>query len=190
MSKIVFREDGCILVKDVRLSYEHVFKKWAKNPEKEKPKYSGKFMLDVKTHGAEIKALVAHVQKLRAEWFKEGGVGAAHIFFQDGANSGKPEYEGHWVISASEDTRPDVLNLDKSRVNEEDGIVYSGCYVNVLIRPWKQSNVHGKRINANLLAVQFKRDGEAFSSVSRPDMNEAFDDEGGDGGFGDDDIAF
>ena len=47
-------------------------------------------------------------------------------------------------------------------LEESDDVVYGGCFVNVLIRPWKQDNKHGKKINANLRAVQFEKDGEAF----------------------------
>ena len=42
-TNLVFREDGCILIKNVRLSYPHLFKAWAKNPDKETPKYSGRW---------------------------------------------------------------------------------------------------------------------------------------------------
>ena len=39
---------------------------------------------------------------------------------------------------------------------------YSGCYVYGSITLWLQNNSYGKKINANLRAVQFERDGEAF----------------------------
>lgn len=173
-ANLVFREDGCILIKNVRLSYPHLFKAWAKNPDKETPKYSGRFLMDKKTHAADIKSLGAHISKLMQEHFK-GRIPAAMLFMRDGAGSAKPEQEESWLIAASESRRPDVINRDKSRLNEEDDIVYAGCFVNVLIRPWAQANIHGKRLNANLLAVQFVRDGERFGA-ERPDTDEAFGD--------------
>jgi hypothetical protein len=170
---VKFLDDGCILVKDVRLSYEHVFKKWGMN-EGDNKKFSGKFLLDKKTHAADIKALGAFLVAFQTAAF-DGRIPNDKLFLQDGANSGKAEMENCFVISASEDKAPDVINRDKSRINEDDDIVYSGCYVNVLIRPWKQANKFGKRVNANLLAVQFVRDGERFSGIERPDIDSVFD---------------
>lgn len=171
--KIVFRTDGTILIKDVRLSYPHLFEKWGKN-EGDKKKYSAKFLLDKKTHEAEIKALAAHIVGIETETFK-GRLPNDKRFLTDGAVQNKEGMDKYWVISASEDTAPDVINRDKSRINEKDDIVYAGCYVNVLIRPWTQNNSYGKRVNANLLAVQFVRDGDKFSGIERPDTDEAFD---------------
>lgn len=178
MSNIVFMDNGCILVKNVRLSYPHLFKKWGKN-DSDKKKFSAKFLMDKKTHAAEIKALGAAITRIMTEAFK-GKIPTDKLFLRDGAASGKEEMEGSWVISASEDKAPDVINRDRSRINEDDDIVYAGCFVNVLLRPWTQNNSYGKRVNANLLAVQFVRDGERFSGVERPDMDEAFEDISGD----------
>lgn len=177
MSKhLTFREDGCILVKNVRLSYPHLFKPWGMNEGDDK-KYSAKFLLDKKTHADDVKALGQHLVKLQTEAFK-ARVGNDKLFLRDGAETGKEEMKDQWMISASESKRPDVLNRDRTRINEEDDIVYAGCFVNVLIRPWAQNNKFGKRINANLLAVQFVKDGERFSGIERPDMDDVFDDVG------------
>lgn len=170
---VIIRDDGCILVKNVRLSYPHLFQKWGKDGD-DKKKYSAKFHLDKKTHAEDIKLLGQHIAGLMTEYFK-GRIPNDKLFLKDGANEGKDETADQFVISASEDRAPDVMNRDKSRINESDDIVYAGCYVNVLLRPWKQENKYGKRINANLLAVQFVKDGEPFSSVERPDADEAFD---------------
>jgi hypothetical protein len=188
---VVFRDDGCILVKNVRLSYPHLFEKWGKEGDGKK-KYSAKFHLDKKTHAADIKALGAHITEFMTTAFK-GRIPNDKLFLKDGANEGKDELKDVFLLSASEDKAPDVINRDKSRINENDDIVYAGCYVNVLIRPWAQNNQYGKRVNANLLAVQFVRDGEPFSSIERPDVDEAFDDvsedfeDGGETGSDEDD---
>lgn len=173
-ANVTFREDGCILVKNVRLSYPHLFQKWGKN-EGDKKKYSATFLMDKKTHAADIKALGSHIAALMTEYFK-GRIPSDKLFMKDGGGeNGKPETEGYFILKASEDRAPDVINRDKSRINEDDDIVYAGCYVNVLLRPWKQQNNFGKRVNANLLAVQFVKDGERFSGIERPDTNEAFE---------------
>jgi hypothetical protein len=185
---VTYRDDGCILVRNVRLSYPHLFTKWGMN-EGDKKKYSAKFFLDKATHAADIKGLGQHLAAMMQEAFK-GRIPNDKLFLRDGKDSGKEDQADQWVIAASEDRAPDVINRDKSRVNEDDDIVYAGCYVNVLIRPWVQKNKFGKRINANLLAVQFVKDGERFSGIERPDTDEAFgdisedfDDQADNGGF-------
>lgn len=43
-----------------------------------------------------------------------------------------------------------------------DGKPYSGCYVNATLEIWPQDNKFGRRINCQLKALQFVRDGDAF----------------------------
>jgi hypothetical protein len=68
-----------------------------------------------------------------------------------------------------------------------DNRPYSGCYVNCIIELWAQNNAYGKRINANLLAVQFYKDGQPFGDAgANASVNDfdAFDDESDDDIFG------
>ena len=60
-------------------------------------------------------------------------------------------------------------------LTEDDNKLYPGCYVNVVITLWAQNNKFGKRINANLLAVQFVKDGNPFGEA-RVDVGSIFDD--------------
>lgn len=86
-------------------------------------------------------------------------------------------YEGAWYVTARNRNRPKVMDADgKTPLAEEDGRPYSGCYCNVWIRIWAQDNEFGKRVNASLEAVQFVRDGEAFSGAA-PISDEEFEDE-------------
>ena len=57
-----------------------------------------------------------------------------------------------------------MIDRDKTPLTEEDGKIYSGCYVNAIVELWSMNNEYGKRICGNLLGVQFFRDGEAFAS--------------------------
>ena len=183
MSKVIFNEEqGTIQIKDVRLSYPHLFKPWAQNDDQDK-KYSARFLLPTATHGAEIKAIQQYLTKMMAEKFK-ARIPLDKLFMRDGNATGKPEDEGCWYISASDSIRPQVVGKRREPLTEEDDVVYGGCYVNVLIRPWAQDNKFGKRINANLVAVQFVRDGERFGAA-RPDVNDHFESFEGDGGFDD-----
>lgn len=178
MKNLKINEDGTLLVKNVRLSYPHLFEKFVMEGDDEgKGRYSAKFLLDKDTHAEEIKAIRQHLVKLQKEYF-EGKIGGDKLFFKDGEDSGKEEHEGSWVLSASDSKRrPQVLNKDKSVITEEDDIVYAGCYVHVLIRPWKQQHPkYGKRVNANLVGVQFARDGDRFGEEPI-DAASHFDDE-------------
>lgn len=181
---IKFLDNGTILVENVICSYPHLFSPWSKEEGKPK-KYSVKGIMSNKTHADAIKALRDHVKELQKEWFK-GPVGAANIFVKNGDDAGKPETEDAWLVNASEnaDKRPNVINRDKSRINAEDDIIYPGCVINILIKPWKQQNVHGKKVNANLLAVQFVADGTRFGE-ERMDTSEAFGEIEGEFGAGD-----
>ena len=95
-------------------------------------------------------------------------------------NGDDEDYDGyadHWYITARNRNRPKVIDADgKTPLAEEDNRPYSGCYCNVWIRIWAQDNEFGKRVNASLEAVQFVRDGEAFSGAAPVD-DEEFEDE-------------
>ena len=105
------------------------------------------------------------------------------LFVKDGDTLGKEETKGMWVVAASDDTAPVVLDRDgKTELSEADGKIYSGCYARVLINVRCQDNKYGKRVNANLRALQFVAHGEAFGK-GRVDAKAAF------GSLEDDDVA-
>ena len=96
---------------------------------------------------------------------------------RDGDDENYNGYGGHWYVAARNTNRPKVRDADgETQLVEEDGRPYSGCYCNVWIRVWAQDNKWGKRVNASLEAVQFVKDGEAFSGVA-PIPDEEFEDE-------------
>lgn len=87
-------------------------------------------------------------------------------------------YAGNMVLSSSrqqEKGRPGVYDRDKSPLSVEDGKPYAGCYVNATVELWAQDNSYGKAIRCTLVAVQFAKDGDAFSAGSKPSEDE-FDD--------------
>ena len=67
-------------------------------------------------------------------------------------------------IKASSGKRPMVIGTDRAPLTEDDGKPYAGCYVNAIVELWGQDNQFGKRVNANLLAVQFVKDGTPFGN--------------------------
>lgn len=86
-------------------------------------------------------------------------------------------FEGNVFVSAANMTAPKVVNRDgKTPVEQHDGTIYAGCYCNFVVEFWAQDNGFGKRVNANLLGVQFVKDGEAFGGGGSKASDEDFDD--------------
>lgn len=168
--------DGTILVKNVRCSYPHVFK--PSSFEGSEPAYSiTGLMPKADSHKAIHALLLKQIEKVMAD-AKIKALPADKKFLRDGDETDKPENEGCWTLSAREKKRPAVRDRDKSVLSSEDADkIYGGCYVNILIRPWAQNNQFGKRVNSNLVAVQFVKDGEAFGEgrISDAEIDDTFD---------------
>jgi hypothetical protein len=114
---------------------------------------------------------------------------------RDGDDTEKPEDAGMWTLSANEVQPPALRDRMRQLIPNADAnkLFYGGCYVSVMIRMWGQKNGYGQRVNANLLAVQFVRDDEAFGRgrISQADVDDSFDDLGDDdSGYGDMDNPF
>lgn len=170
-----------IKLTNVRLSFPSLFRKAQFNGEE--TKYEATFMLNKEQHADKID----EIKKLIADGIKENLKGAKvpsdKICLKDGDESGRDEYEGHFTIKAANNKRPKVIDRDKSTLMEEDDKPYSGCYVNAVIDLWYQNNSYGKRVNANLLGVQFFKDGEPFESGSVADDDDFDEYEVGDDDF-------
>ena len=156
-----------IKLNNVRLSFPSLFRK--ATFEGNETKYEATFML----HKEEHTDLIANIKKQIEAGIKENLKGAKipsdKIALKDGDESGRDEYEGYYTLKAANNKRPKVVNRDKSPLAEDDEVIYSGCYVNAVVDPWYQSNGYGKRVNFNLLGVQFFKDGEPFESGSVAD---------------------
>lgn len=87
--------------------------------------------------------------------------------------------EGNLILKANSPRPPVVLHPDgRTVMTEATDKIYSGCYVNAKIRIWPQANKYGKRVNANLIAVQYvPRAAESFdgSYVSPEEAMEGFE---------------
>lgn len=173
-----------INVKAVRISYPHLFEPWAKAAN-EKKKYSAVFLLHKVEHKDLIRQVAQAMKACAGEFAKDKRLPAPDkLCLRDGDLSRRPEFEGHWTLNASEEVRPVVAHRDKSPLTAEDEVIYPGAVVNAKIRLWYQDNQWGKRVNANLLGVQFVKDGPRLGNRA-PRMNademfdsvEGFDDE-------------
>lgn len=94
----------------------------------------------------------------------------------DGNTKDYDGYKGMLALSASrkrESGKPLVIDRNKTPLTAEDGKPYAGCYVNATVEIWAQDNPKwGKGIRAQLLAVQFLKDGDAFGAGAAGDPDE------------------
>jgi len=158
---------GKIKLSNVRLSFPSLFRKAEFNGET--TKHEATFMLHKERDADKIAEIKKAIEVKIKDDLKGAKVPADKICLKDGDESGRDEYAGHYTIKAANNKRPKVIDRDKSPLVEDDGKPYSGCYVNAVVDLWSQNNSYGRRINANLLGVQFFKDGEPFESGSTAD---------------------
>ena len=167
-------------LKEVRISYPHLFEPFAYLGQG-KGKYSAKFLLDKKIHAALVQQIAASMKALSAESFKDKKLPPPDkLCLKDGDLGGKDDEAGCWVFSASENTRPVVVDRNRSPLVAEDDAIKGGYYVNAKVRLWVQDNQYGKRINANLIGVQFVKEGPVLGGGrATQSADEMFDDVSG-----------
>lgn len=109
-------------------------------------------------------------QKAQAVW--QELTAANRLALKNGAlKASKEGFAGNFFIagSAKQDRPPRLyhkfLRADgkgPEELTRPQSVIYSGCYVNIQMSMWLQDNNYGKRVNADILAVQFASDGDAF----------------------------
>ena len=148
--------DDSFMLKDVQISYPHLFEK--ANFNGVEGKYSAKFI--IKNDSENMKLILEKIKELFSEHEKISP--ERTCFRADKQNT------GDFIFSASNNSRPLVLDRKKNAITKDDELILAGIYVNGLVSLWWQDNKFGKRLNANLHAVQFFRDtGERFSTAER-----------------------
>ena len=164
-------DDGSVVLRlrGVRLSFADLFTPRAFE-EGDDPTYSATFLMpkegDPEKNAAYAKQAVAHVIKAGLK-IKETALSADRRCLRDGAL--KEDTDGYddtiLFLSSGSKKKIPVVDGDLTPLGEDDGKPYSGCYVNATVRLWAQDHKkYGKRVNAQLRAVQFVKHGEAFGS--------------------------
>jgi len=173
-----------IKLNNVRLSFPSLFRKAVF--EGAETKFEATFLLDKENHADLIKAIKADISNRIKNDLKGAKLSADRICLKDGDDFDYAGYAGHMSLKASNAKRPMLIDRDKSQLSEEDERFYAGCYVNAIVELWAQNNGYGKRINANLLGVQFWKDGEPFADGERASVDDfdAFDGDEDDDFFG------
>lgn len=144
-------------IKNIRLGGCSIFKPRA-YAEGSPENYSAIFLIE--RDDPQIKMIQKAIAELARTRWQNKVPKSLKTCLVDGEEKDNEAYHDYVTISASEKVRPSVVNRDTSPVYEEDGTVYSGCYVNAILTLWAQDNQYGKRINANLRAIQFVRKGD------------------------------
>ena len=179
IGRVELNEDGSatLRLRNVRLSFPHLFtprEQKSDDGTATKKTYQASFLLPIEGDPNEnlrnAKAAVMHCIKVG---LKGKNPGSERVCLRSGASKGEQGLEGYddtmFFLSASSKDKP--VTVDRSKRNgefvelkEEDGKLYGGCYVNATVRLWPQDNKFGKRVNAQLKAVQFYADGEPFGA--------------------------
>lgn len=160
-----------VKVTDVRISFPALFEAKAVNGEGE-PRFSAAFVIVPGSANAKLLAQTME-QVAKEKWgAKAAGIltelkSKGRVAYKESPLSKDGEvydgFEGMYSLNASNPARVRVIDKDTSPLTPADGKPYGGCYVDASIEMWPQDNSWGKRINAKLRWVQFRRDGDAFS---------------------------
>lgn len=195
------KDIGKLTLLGVRASYCYVFEPYKSKDENgvEKLNYKSSFLvpksglrtLQAKFDGNKmplIDALKAASAEAKAKAWGEDErkwpkLKPEKICWRDGDLEDYDGYEGHMYLSSSAavDKKPLAIMNRKGKdglwLPAQPGQIYSGCFVNATVRLWAQDNDFGKRLNAELKAIQFVKDGDAFGNNRPVNPNEEFDDD-------------
>ena len=174
-----------IILRNVRLSYEHIFKATAFDDSQE-PKFSATLIIP-KNH-PDLPAVKKAYYEAGQETFPSDFTGGAwprgftcSLKDADTETNSSGEilaekneaYKGCYILEANSTRRPLTLNRDKSAVTEEDGIIYSGCYVNASLAAAGYTFGKVKKgVKCYLNGVQFVKDGERFGTDASGDFDD------------------
>lgn len=173
--------ENCFTFKNVRLSFPHLFKPQVDQKTGKKSFNCSNIISpddpQIKAFNALIDAVAKERWKDKAPTILKGLRASDKTCLHNGDNKAQYDgYEGNYFVNASSgEVKPLVIDRDKSELSEADGKPYGGCYVDVKVQVWAQDNEYGKRVNASLRYVQFRKDGDAFSSAPPATADEAPD---------------
>jgi hypothetical protein len=164
--------DFVITLKNVRLSYFYGFKPY-KNEDGGESYCTHAIFGEDHPQLAEFRKLqrkvAEHQWKDRADAILQQVAATDKLCLHRGDinKPGQEAYKGKLFVSASSKLRPTIVDGSLQPLTEEDGKPYSGAWADVRIALWAQDNKYGKRINAQLMGVQFRRHDERLSGGGR-----------------------
>lgn len=136
---------------------------------------------------AKIKATAAALIKDRWNGKITSAKQLAQFALHDGED--KAQYAGFeagkMYLSLNSKVRPPAVDRKGVPVAKEQGVFYSGCWVDAYIELWCQDNSNGKGLNATLRGIQFVKDDTPFAGgkpMSLDEFEALEDEDGGDDG--------
>lgn len=180
---VIFYKEGPVKFLCGRLSFPHLHEPQTfkgKDGKADVSKYSLELLIKSDRFQESKKYLVEKIKKIMEE--KDCKCPKANWFILEGDPDERPELEGVYRVKASEseDRRPVIVDENGEDVDGSKAIrdmFYAGCYVDVLVNPWGMKWTDGsttsKRVNASLLSIKFRKDGERFGEEPI-DPNEAW----------------
>ena len=208
----VIYSDGSFRVDNLRASYP-----WVGEPQEgtnDKGEKTSTFscggFAPKDTHKDIYKAIADHCNAMIKERDAKVKIPSSKRFYRNGDAVDEvgervfaEEFEGCYVWSARSRDRPQVRGPQRDpdtgkaqRLNpaEAKRLIYGGCYINMMFKPWvyiSKNKEYPNRLSCELEAVQYRKKGERLGSarVSEEDIDEGLDtyDEDDDGGWGDGD---
>lgn len=149
--------------------------------------FQATFLLDPSdsAHAASIKEIKRAAKKILIEAFTEVPPGFKRCFGLADKHPKKKKYDGYkgmFYIATGNSTRPTLVNRKRDQdLEESDGVLYAGCYVNTNVTLWTFNHPKGGMgLAANLRIIQFHSDGEAFGNAPAKAEEELEDVEAGD----------
>ena len=170
-----------ITIENCRLSYPFIFKPKAYE-QGDDEKYSAKGLLEL--DDPQIAKIKDALSQFARDNFDKKDLSKVKFCFNkiDIEDEEGEVASSVMCINASDFQRPHTLHRNLKPVSASDGVFYPGCYVNLSVSLWAQNNKFGKRVNANLLGVQFVGDGEQLGGRTPINPNDLFSAIGNDGG--------
>lgn len=175
-----------IVLRNVRLSYEHIFTPTSFE-EGGDAKYSATFIIP-KDHpdlpAVKRAFFEAGQETFAADFAKPGSWPKGYTCSLRDADVAtdslgevlaekQPAYAGCYVLEANSTRRPIALDRRKAAVTEDDGVIYSGCYVNASLNASGYTFGKVKKgVKCYLNGVQFVRDGERFGADTSADFDD------------------
>jgi hypothetical protein len=95
-------------------------------------------------------------------------------------------YENSWYVTAKSASRPPLYDAEGNTTTEEDGVIYSGCFVHVSLDLYANTKPKTRGVFAGLTGVRFARDGDAFGGGGKASADDMA---GLDGGADAEDLA-
>lgn len=170
------KQNNDLLITNTRLSYAYIFKPY----EGDDGSKSFCSHLIIPTNHPQLGALQNLMRKVAVDTWKEKAEEVLQqlkaqdrlcIHRGDISKPGQDAYKGLLYISSSSKIKPRIL-ATVGGINQEIGedhelAPYSGCKANAIIGVWAQNNKFGKRINAQLMGVQFVGHDQRLSGAGR-----------------------